>query len=128
MAQPVNKREWLAVIADFRRSGFTQVDFCRRRGISVGALRYRLYHRLAPATDSSVASSAPRASTSATSLSSQFLPVHVRSGPITPIRRELSQSPASLELVVGDDQVVRIPVGFDTATLGRLLDLLENRS
>jgi hypothetical protein len=62
MAHPVNEREWLAVIGDFRRSGLTQVDFCHRRGISVWALRYRLYHRLAPATDSSAASSAPRAS------------------------------------------------------------------
>jgi hypothetical protein len=33
-----------------------------------------------------------------------------------------------LELVVGDDQHVRVPVGFEPATLGRLLDLLESRS
>ncbi len=35
MAHPVRIRYWSAVIAEFRRSGLTQVEFCRRRQISL---------------------------------------------------------------------------------------------
>jgi hypothetical protein len=34
---------WSALLNDFRRSGLTQVEFCRRRDISLHSFRKRLY-------------------------------------------------------------------------------------
>jgi hypothetical protein len=34
---------WNALLNDFRRSGLTQAEFCRRRDISLHSLRKRLY-------------------------------------------------------------------------------------
>ena len=58
-----------------------------------------------------------------------FLPVHVRPPVSVPIaHHDIFERPTELELVVGDEYLIRIPTGFDPATLGRLLDLLESRS
>jgi hypothetical protein len=32
-----------ALLSDFRRSGLTQADFCRRRNISLASFRYHFY-------------------------------------------------------------------------------------
>jgi hypothetical protein len=131
MAHSVREHDWSAVVADFRRSGLTQFEFCRRRHISIDAFRYRLYspqHRLLTSPSPEAAPGAPPASKPTSSFTSQFLPVHVRPRPITPAHHGRFQGPAPLELVLGNEQFVRIPVGFDPATLGRLLDLLEDRS
>ena len=48
MAQSAQAIYWSALIADFRRSGLTHVEFCRRRQISVHAIRHRLYNVIKP--------------------------------------------------------------------------------
>jgi hypothetical protein len=63
----------------------------------------------------------------APSLSSSFLPIHVRSTRITSTQADRPQSQAPLELVIGDPHVVRVTAGFDDLTLDRLTDLLEHR-
>ena len=131
MAHPVRKRNWSAVIADFGRSGLTQVEFCRRRHISIHSFRSHLYsprHRLPLLGASAITGTSPH-STPAQSAAPSFLPVHVRPKSSVPLaHHDISQSPATLELVFGDELLVRIPVGFDPVTLGRLLDFLESRS
>ena len=47
MAQSAQAIYWSALIADFRRSGLTHVEFCRRR-ISVHAIRHWLYNVMKP--------------------------------------------------------------------------------
>ena len=42
---------WNALLNDFRRSGLTQAEFCRRRGISIHSFRKRLYQRTHPEAD-----------------------------------------------------------------------------
>jgi hypothetical protein len=131
MSRALSDREWSAVLADFRRSGLTQAEFCRIRNISIYTFRYRLYHprhSRASGADSSTALVPARRTDSARVAAAQFLPVLVRSRRIAPVDRNWSQSPSALELVTGNKQFVRVPVGFDAPTLGRLLNLLEHRS
>ena len=80
------ERYWSTVIADFRRSGLTQAEFCRRRHVSIHSFRTHLYsprHRL-PAPGAAAILSTPPLSTPARSATPSFLPVHVR-----PRRRSL---------------------------------------
>jgi hypothetical protein len=131
MDRPARQRHWAAVIADFRRSGLTQAEFCRRRHVSIHAFRSRLYsprHRFPPPGTPGTPNSLPRSTTARCSTPS-FLPVHIRPHMSVPVaHHDFSKRPTELELVVGDEHLIRIPTGFDPATLGRLLDLLESRS
>jgi hypothetical protein len=130
MSRPFSDREWSAIISDFRRSGLTQADFCRRRHISVCAFRYRFYspgHKLRAHALPSTAPSAPAAASFAPTPDSRFIPVHVRRTPITAADHDPSQPPAPLELVLGSEPLVRIPVGFDPATLRQLLEILQEQ-
>jgi hypothetical protein len=130
MSQPFSDREWSAIISDFRRSGLTQADFCRRRHISVCAFRYRFYsprHTLRTHALSSTAPGAPAATSFAPVPDSRFIPVHIRRTPLTSSDQDQSQPPAPLELVLGHEPLVRIPVGFDPATLRQLLEILQEQ-
>ena len=49
--------------------------------------------------------------------------------PPTPVAaHHVARPPAPLELVLGDRCHLRVPAGFDPATLHQLLDVLEERS
>lgn len=130
MPRAVPKRYWSAIMADFHRSGLTQAEFCRRRQICVSSFRswlYGLRHGFPTAGPSESRRPAP-VSAPASSSPPTFLPVLVRPEPRTPAAdRHVSQPPASLELVVSERHFVRIPPGFDPATLHQLLDVLEDR-
>ena len=122
---------WSAVVAQFNRSGLTQADFCRTRHLSINSFRqwlYRLRH------------SAPAADRPRTRLSSStkvaparpgkpaFLPVHIRpEHSATADSRQDVAAPLPLEIIVSHDRRVRIPVGFDPATLRQLLEVLEEQ-
>jgi hypothetical protein len=132
MAHPVRERYWSAVIADFRRSGLTQAEFCHRRHISIHSFRSQLYssrHRL-PAPGTPPAPSAPSLPTTVPAATPSFLPVHVRpqSPLVQGLSHHVSRHPAVLELVVADEHLVRIPVGFDPLTLHQLLEVLKEWS
>src|SRR3954464_6707300 len=45
---PILDTRWNALLSDFRRSGLTHAEFCRRRGISIHSFRKHLYQRPAP--------------------------------------------------------------------------------
>lgn len=131
MAQASREIYWSAIIADFHRSAMTHVQFCRARHLPIHSFRKWLY-RLRPAppstqslpTDRSTASSPPQPRSAAPA----FLPVHIRPQPTRvalPSRDTRSAPP--LELVLADDRRIRVPPGFDPATLHQLLDTLEQR-
>ena len=121
MARSSRQLYWSAIIADFHRSGLTHVQFCRLRKVSIHSFRKWLYRRHAPASPAQ----ADRSSLPAAPL---FLPVHVRPEPApVPTERQANTSPPPLELVLDHGRHLRIPVGFDSTTLGRILDLLEAR-
>jgi hypothetical protein len=86
LAQSSREIYWSAILADFRRSGLTHLEFCKLRRISIHSLRdwlYRLRPGLPPrrlrAGHTSPFPSSTQADVPA------FLPVHVRPRSLAPI-------------------------------------------
>jgi hypothetical protein len=149
MARLSREIYWSAILADFRRSGLTHVEFCHLRRISIHSFRewlYRLRPGLPPRRPRVGCTSPTPASNQAdlpaslagrkypTPSSTQaarpaFLPVHVRPRPVAPVTdHQVIPPPAPLELVLSDRCHLRVPAGFDPATLHQLLDVLEQWS
>ncbi len=128
MAQSARAIYWSAIIADFRRSGLTHVEFCRRRQISVHAFRHWLYRRLPdPPSTSSTSGPTPTVPGATPSPATPFLPVHIRLEPVPAVVPRSAGSAPPLELVLADDRRLRIPPGFDPDSLHQVLDVLEGR-
>jgi hypothetical protein len=127
MAQSSREIYWSAILADFRRSGMTHVQFCSARRISLHSFRtwlYRLRPGLPPRRSRAPRTSPPPSVADAPA----FLPVHVR--PVPPAIAAvaaLTVPTPPLELVVDDRYHLRVPAGFDLTALHRLLDALERR-
>jgi hypothetical protein len=107
---------WNALLNDFRRSGLTQAEFCRRRHISLHSFRKHLYP--------------PRPSQSATSddrppavADHHFLPVTILPDPVPMIMA----SQHHLELILSNGSRIAVPPGFDPQTLRRLISVVEGR-
>jgi hypothetical protein len=112
---PIDLR-WNALVSDFRRSGLTQVDFCRRRNISLASFRYHFYkpHPTKPASGDD---------RSRTSSGNHFLPVTILPDP-APIA---TSSQPHLELVLSNGCRIAVTPGFDPQTLRRLIAVVEER-
>jgi hypothetical protein len=132
VAQAARELYWSAILADFRRSGLTHVQFCQLRHISLHSFRswlYRLRPGLPPPRRRSPHRSGSPIHVPKPTDPPAFLPVHVRTTPQLPCAdRSASRSHPPLELVFRDHCHLRVPVGFDPATLHQLLDVLEQRS
>ncbi len=107
---------WNALLNDFRRSGLTQAEFCRRRQVSLHSFRKHLYgprpSKPAPSDDRSPATT-----------DHHFLPVTILPDPIPPI----TASQPRLELILSNGRRIAVAPGFDTQTLHRLLSVAEGR-
>ena len=92
---------WVAAINDFRSSGLTQPEFCRRRGLPLHSFRRRLDDRPTAATSPTVG---PVPAALVSPDTTRFLPVKV---------------------IALDDRIrTAVSSGFDPETLRRLLDAL----
>ena len=113
-------KPWSEVFDDQRRSGLTQAEFCRRRGLSLHAFRKHLY---AP-SPAPVAQPIPAAPSPAHR--PRLVPVTLITDPVAP---ESSSSPPADPLVLILDGRRRIAVapGFDAETLRRLVEAIEGR-
>jgi hypothetical protein len=101
---------WKALLNDFRRSGLTQAEFCRRRDLSLHSFRKHLYSPR-PSHDERPSDMADQ----------PFLPVTILPDPTAP-----AAAPSShLELILPDRRRIAIAPGFDADTLRRLLAVLE---
>jgi hypothetical protein len=106
---------WLALINDFRRSGLTHAEFCRRREISLHTFRKRLYGQkaLAPALGRKP-KPVPLSPT-------RFLSVTLEPAgelpPVPPTDPLAILLPGGRRIVVGK--------GFDPDTLRRLIEAIE---
>jgi hypothetical protein len=149
MAQSSREIYWSAILADFRHSGLTHVEFCQLRRISIHPFREWLY-RLRPGLPprrSRVGCTSPtpcsnqanlpaslagrKSPTPSPTQASQpvFLPVHVRPRPLAPVTdHQVVPPPAPLKLVLSDRCHLCVPAGFDPATIHQLVDVLEQRS
>jgi hypothetical protein len=107
---------WSALLNDFRRSGLTQAEFCRRRQVSLHSFRKHLY---AP-RPSQPALSDDRPSTTA---DHSFLPVTILPDPV-PLA---ITSPSQLELILPQGCRIAVAPGFDSETLRRLIAVVEDR-
>ena len=107
---------WNALLHDFRRSGLTQAEFCRRRQISLHSFRK---HRYPPRSSQP----APNDDRSSTGTDHHFLPVTILPDPVPSI----TASPPHLELILSRGRRIVVAPGFDPETLRRLLDTLEGR-
>jgi hypothetical protein len=105
---------WNAILNDFRRSGLTQPEFCRRRDISLASFRYQFYKPR---------SSKPSPSDNRTSAGAHnhFLPVTILPDP-TP---STIASQPHLELVLSSGRRIAVAPGFDDQTLRRLIAIVE---
>jgi hypothetical protein len=107
---------WNALLSDFRRSGLTHAEFCRRRGISIHSFRKHLYQTPAPKpTHPDLPATA--------SVATPFLPVTILADP-APTR---GRSHQPLELILPNGRRIAVAPGFDPGTLRQLIDLVEER-
>ena len=107
---------WNALLNDFRRSGLTQADFCRRRQISLHSFRKHLYQP-------SPSQPAPSDDRSSASADHHFLPVTILPEPIPSI----TASQPHLELILSNGRRIAVAPGFDPQTLRRLIAVVEER-
>jgi hypothetical protein len=98
--------QWHAIIDEFRQSGLTQAEFCRRRDLSLQTFRKYLY------------GSRPVAKTTPIV---EFLPVAT---PI-PTPQDPRREPDSLVLILAGGRRVAVAPGFDSQTLKRLVEAIE---
>ncbi len=107
---------WKTLLNEFRRSGLTQAEFCRRRQISLPSFRKHLYQprpsQPAASDDRSPAGADPH-----------FLPVTILPDPTSAI----TASPAHLELILSNGRRIAVAPGFDPRTLRHLIAVVEGR-
>jgi hypothetical protein len=107
---------WNALLNDFRRSGLTQAEFCRRREISLHSFGKHLY----PARPYEPAPSGDRSGATA---DHHFLPVTLIPDPI----RSITASTPQLELILSQGRRIAVASGFDPQTLRRLIAVVEEQ-
>jgi transposase len=124
---------WAQIIHEYRQSRLTQPEFCRQRGIALGALKNWLYkapYRQAveqrlPQPTAPLAVPKPRRRTA------RFVPVALAADsiPVSPVSRETPPATArALEVRLGSGRAIAVAPGFDPDTLRRLIALLEDRA
>ena len=112
------RAEWTERVKRWKRSGLSAAEFARREGLKAKQLHW--WNWKLGASDSAPAPDEPR-----------FLPVRVVSAPA---RAAASSTPAALvttspswpgataiEIALPNGRLVRVPPGFDPATLERVL-------
>lgn len=114
---------WRAVVAACQRSGLSQAEFCRRRGIPPGTLAFWKYTLKHAAT----VGPRPAATTPPTSAGPTFLPVRVVPTPAPPGPPPSGPVPEAglIEIVLATDRVVRVRGPVDLTWLGQLVRALE---
>ena len=94
------EQEWRRRLRDWRRSGLSVSAFCRRYGVTQN--RLYAWRRILAERDAEPAA---------------FIPVHVLA--------ENTSLDGTLEVLLAGGRRLRVPKGFDAATLRQLLAVLE---
>jgi hypothetical protein len=123
---PRRAQFWSRLNEDWGRSGQTQAEFCRQRGVSLTVFRWWRYRRLQVQPQGLAAR---RISTPA------FVPIrilHVKpKEPPSPVagpsgsRKNRPGAAAALEIVLAGGRVLRVRDDFDGALMRKLLRILE---
>jgi transposase-like protein len=104
---------WRRMVRQCQRSELTNRDFCAEHGLAEAS--FYAWRRIIAERDQQAAFTATSAGNHHVDNQPVFLPVHLVPAPAS----------AALELVLDLDQVIRVPVGFDAATLRQLLAVLK---
>jgi lambda repressor-like predicted transcriptional regulator len=124
MAEHGNRDEqWADVVSQWRASGLSQKEFCRRRDISDRALNNWLYK--SPYRERVARILAARSQGKLDTETPRFLPVAVLSA--TP-GADSQASCATIEVVLPSGSRIAVTPGFDAETLRRVVAVLEARS
>ena len=105
---------WRRQIRSWERSGLTQRAFCEKRGLSLSSFvwwKSELKNRASLLDEDGQPSNG----------SGLFVPVHVEPAGLQ------TGTAGAIEVSLPSGPVLRIPAGFDTSYLIRLLDVLEPR-
>ena len=116
--QTTDDAQWQAAIAEFRRSGLTQPEFCRRRGLPLHTFRRRLYAR--PGAPPAPASAEPATPAAAPPDTQRFVPVTLVPSPSVAMSDPLV-------LILDNRHRIAVAPGFDPDTLLRLVDVVRGR-
>jgi|SRR5271168_3060908 len=106
------ERFWRQVLRRWRRSGLSIRDFCAAESLAEPSF-YSWRRTLADRDQQAAADTADPGNAARRDGQPLFVPLRV------------VPAAAALELVLGRDRVVRVPAGFDAATLRQLLAVLE---
>ena len=113
-----NREEADRLVLEYEQSGLTRRIFCRQHGLSLATLDNYRRHR---ASGTGQGQDAARPTISAPTVT--FVPVELveRSLPY----RQAAASSASLHIELAGGRRIAVTVGFDAATLSRLIAVLE---
>ena len=109
---------WSEAFDDQRRSGLTQAEFCRRRGLSLHAFRKHLYAP-SPAPGAEPITAAPGPADRP-----RLVPVTLVADPIA---LEVPPPADALVLILDGRRRIAVAPGFDADTLRRLVEAIEGR-
>ena len=129
----VKEQYWRDVILRWQRSGQTVRAFCREHGLTEPS--FYSWRRIITLRDQEQPADLSQTADTFTQPAARdneptFVPVRVMPPvPVTAPSHPVAHSPSlGLEFTVGSGRVVRVPPGFDAATLRRLLVILEESS
>lgn len=114
---------WAGLITEWRGSGLTQKEFCRRRGIAERALNNWLYK--SPYRERIARVLAAKAQTNGHEKALSFVPVSVIA---TMSPNEPRAAPAAIEIVLEGGPRIAVRPGFDGDTLRRVVATLQART
>lgn len=119
------RAHWQALLAAWRRSGLSQAEFCRRRGLALGTFAW-WKHTLARAADTS--GRARRSAPAPAVVPPTFVPVRVVPTPVpTPAATVAPPAPAdaTLEIVLTRGRLVRVRGAVEAPWLAAVVAALE---
>jgi hypothetical protein len=118
--RPARALDWEGLFRQWRSSGLTQEEFCRRHGLSIHSFRGKLYRP--DANRAAVDARRPVGERPR-----DFLPVRVvgeaRSSPEWATRLEPGRP---VEILLGCGRRIAVPPGFDAGTLLQVLAVLQS--
>jgi hypothetical protein len=114
-----SRETWTKRVERWAESGLTAKEFAAEVGVNSATLMHWKYRLAAEARGASTLSAEPKQD------AVSFVEVQATAPDIEPARK--TSPPPAFELVFASGATVRIPAGFDAATLRRLLDVMTRR-
>ena len=119
-----SREQWVQLCADWQSSGLRQAEFCRRRGLNLGTLRWwRSQLRTHARRDVQVLAPPARAAPATTSPVPTFVPVTVTAGEVAVAPRR-ARGP-TIDVVLRGHRRIRVGPDLDERLLARVVLVLE---